>query len=182
MSPALCAFFDKARVAPTTITLASGAVEVPTYLWRFPSWSGEPLRDTYGGKALVECEGSPVFAEVAMIKLLKQHGFDGAVWVDSYRRRFRDAMPPCKCELHGQEREVYERIVTLNGGRGGCWDILAWNREAVFFVECKRGRKDRMRSNQIHWLESALKSGLCPDHFAICEWEIELTAAENWAI
>ena len=156
-----------------TITLASGAVEVPRCLWWFPSWTGEPLRDTYGGKALVECEGSPVFAEVAMIQVLKQHGFAGAVWVDSYGQCFRHAMPPAKCELRGQAREVYQRIVTINGGRGGCWDILAWNSEGVFFVECKRTGKDRMRLNQFDWLESALKAGLRADHFAICEWEIE---------
>jgi len=173
MSPALKEFLDKGKVATTTIKLASGPVEVPTCYWRFPSWRGEPLRDTYGGKALVEFEGSPVFAEVAMIQVLRQHGFDGAVWVDGYRQRFLDAMPPAKCELPAQVRELYERIATVNGGYGGCWDILAWNREGAFFVECKRRGKDRMRPNQFNWLESALKAGLRADHFAICEWDIE---------
>jgi hypothetical protein len=86
-----------------------------------PSWSGRPLKDTYGGKGLVNCEGSPVFVEIAIISVLKAHGFNGAVWVDSYRRCFRDAMPPAICTLPTQARAVYERIATINGGRRGCW-------------------------------------------------------------
>jgi hypothetical protein len=121
----------------------------------------------------VEWEGSPVFAELAIIPVLKEHGFDGAVWVDSYRRCFRDAMPPAVCALPTQARAVYERIATINGGRRGCWDILAWNREGVSFVERKRKGKDRMTLNQLKWLESALKAGLRLNNFAICEWEIE---------
>src|ERR1700680_1003403 len=171
--PNISAFLNKHSVASETLMLTSGAVEVSRWSWRFPSWAGVPPKDTYGGKAVVDCEGSPVFVELAMIHVLRDHGFDWAVWVDNYRRRFRDAMPPAVCELPTHARVLYDRIATINGGRRGCWDILAWNKEGVLFVECKRRGKDRMTLNQRTWLESALKAGLHLDRFAICAWEIE---------
>lgn len=167
------AFFNEHGVPPEAITLTSGAVDAPKFSWRFRSWAGEPIRDTYGGKAVVDCEGFPVFAELAMVHVLKEHGFDGAVWVDSYHGRFRDAMPPAVCTLPAQAREVYDHIATINRGRRGCWDVLAWNAEGVTFVECKRKGKDRVTSSQVQWLESALGAGLHLENFAICEWEIE---------
>lgn len=128
---------------------------------------------TCGGKAIVDCNGSPVFAELAVITVLREHGFDGAVWVDTYRRHFRDAMPPASCELPTQARDAYERIVTINGGRRGCWDVLAWDETCVTFVECKRRKRDRITVNQVTWLKSGLKAGLRVDNFAICEWDTE---------
>jgi len=32
-------------------------------------------------------------------------------------------------------------------------------------------RKDRMTSNEVKWLESALKAGLRLENFSVCEWE-----------
>src|ERR1700687_4073876 len=173
MSPALHAFRAKHSLAPAKIMLTFGAVEVPRYSWRFTSWSGIPLKDTYGGKAAVDSGGSPVFVELAVIRVLRARGFDWAVWVDNYHQCFRDAMPPAVCALPTQARAIYERIVTINGSRRGCWDLLAWNREGVSFVECKRKGKDHMTLSQVKWLESALKAGLRLEDFGICEWVIE---------
>lgn len=167
------AFAKKHGVPPETITLASGAVHVQKFSWRFRLWAGEPIGETYGGKAIVDSEGSPVFAELAMIHVLEEHGFDGAVWVDSYRGRFRNAMAPAVCTLPAHALQVYDRIVTINGGRRGCWDVLAWSAVDVAFVECKRKGQDHINSNQVKWLESALRAGLRLEDFAICEWEIE---------
>ena len=162
--------FNEHRLPPEPILLTSGTVEVQKFSWRFPLWDGEPIPDTYGGKAVLDCAGSPAFAELAIIPVLEQHGFDGAVWADSYRRCFRNAMPPAVCELPAQVRKVYDRIAATNGSRGGCWDVLAWNRDGVMFVECKRRTEDRMQASQRKWLESALKAGLRLESFAICEW------------
>jgi hypothetical protein len=167
------AFFKEYGVLPEEIMLTSGPVKVSKFSWLFRSWAGTPLDDTYGRKAVLDSEGIPVFAELALIPVLKQHGSSGAVWVDSYHRCFRDAMPPAVCKPPDQIHEVYERIATINGGRRGCWDVLAWNGDGVTFVECKRKRKDRMTSNEVKWLESALKAGLRLENFSICEWKIE---------
>ena len=166
-------FLNNQTVAPEKITLASGAVHVPRFSWRFRFWTGKPVDDSYGGKAVMDCSGSPAFAELAIIPVLREHGFDGAVWMDTYRRCFRDAMPPAVCSLPPQAQTAYDQIAAINGGRSGCWDVLAWNGDGVTFVECKRKGRDSMTSSQKKWLESALTAGLHLDNFAICEWEPE---------
>jgi hypothetical protein len=154
-------------------TAAAGQTEPHTFHWRFLEWRGEPIKDTYGGKAVIDSEGVPLFAELALIRVLKHHGFDGAVWADSFRKCFRDAMPPLTCELRPHVREAYDRIAKLNGTRAGCWDVIAWNRHGISFVECKRKGRDRITANERQWLQSALDVGLRLDHFAICEWDFE---------
>lgn len=79
---------------------------------------------------------------------------------------------PATCDLPAQARKLYDRIALINGRRGGCWDVLAWNTDGIFFVECKRKSKDRMRTNGVKWLESGLKAGIPVERFAICEWEL----------
>ncbi len=165
-------FFTEQGARLEQITTASGVVGVTTFPWRFQRWRGVPIADTYGGKAVLDCEGIPCLAELALIPVLKQHGFEGAVWVDGYRRCFRDAMPPAICDLPAMARMLHDRIATTNDSRGGCWDVLAWNRDGIAFVECKRKGKDRMRANGVKWLESGLKTGIPLERFAICEWEL----------
>lgn len=148
-------------------------VEPRVFSCKFRKWAGEPIKDTYGGKAVLDCNGIAVFAELALIPILKERGFDGAVWVDSYRRCFRDAMPPTTCSVPAHIREVYDRIATINGKRAGCWDIMVWNSGGVSFVECKRKGKDRMTPNEWKWLESAMRSGIPLENFSICEWDLE---------
>lgn len=159
------------RLWPNATT--SGQTQPYTFHWRFREWKGPPIKDTYGGKAVIEGAGGPVFAELALIDVLKQHGFDGAAWVDSFRNCFRDAMPPAKCSVPAKVQEVYERIKVINGKPGGCWDLIAWNSEGVSFVECKRKGRDRMTENELRWLRSAVEGGLPLGNFAICEWEFE---------
>ena len=156
----------KNLLTPERVMLTSGPVEVLKFSLKFRSWTGEPV-DSYSGEAVVDCEGSPAFAELALIPYLQQLGATGAVWVDSYRRRFRNAMPQAFCELPTRVRDVYDRIVKINGRCGGCWDILAWHSDGVMFIECKRKKKDRTRPSQAKWLESALMAGLRIENFAI---------------
>jgi hypothetical protein len=167
------AFFKEHRLPPEEMELKSGPVEISKFSWRFRPWSGKAGTDTYGGKAVVDCNGFPVFAELAIISALKQHGFDGGVWVDSYRKCFRNAMPPAVCKPPKQVVNLYETIATQNGKPSGCWDVLAWNNEGVTFVECKRKKRDRITENEANWLESALKVGIPLEKFIVCEWELE---------
>ena len=51
------AFFKKHGVSPERIELTSGPVDVPRFSWRFRSWVAKPVKDTYGGKAILDCEG-----------------------------------------------------------------------------------------------------------------------------
>jgi len=153
--------------------LISGVVDVLKFSYRFRPWVGKPIGHTYGGKAVLDSNDSPAFAELALIPIMKQPGFDGALWVDSYRKCFRDAMPPAKCELPPKVRLVYERIANINGGTRGCWDVVAWKGDELQFVECKRKGRDRLTENEIRWLESPMHAGFSLVNFAICEWNVE---------
>lgn len=58
------------------------------------------------------------------------------------------------------------------GKRGGVWDVYCWNDERVLFVELKRGGRDRIRSSQRLFLETALNQKLPLDTFLIVEWNL----------
>lgn len=164
--------FTQCGLPPETLTLTFGPVRIQKFSWQFRQWRGDAPERTHGSKPVVESEGKAAFAEIAIIPILKQHGFEGAVWRDNWRRCFRDNMPRAKCLTPEPVREIYEQIVTVNGGSSGCWDVLAWNGASVAFIECK-WRTDRIKPSQKRWLESALKVGLRENNFAICEWVID---------
>jgi hypothetical protein len=156
-----------------TLVLSSGAsVQVSKYAARFRAWTGMPVADSYGGKAVLDWQGQPVFAELAILYSLREEGFEG-VWVDGYSHRFRvslseDQQPPAHV------RELLDKIVQENDGkRQGCWDVLAWKDSRYVFAESKRKGKDRIRKTQVRWLEAALRAGVPLQCFCICEWEIE---------
>ncbi|PYX50808.1 MAG: hypothetical protein DMG76_33730 [Acidobacteria bacterium] len=82
-------------------------------------------------------------------------------------------MPSAVCELPANVLGIYESVKKANGGiRGGCWDVLAWKRNRVTFLECKWKDNDNISPKQRAWLESALKAKIRLEQFAICEWEI----------
>lgn len=154
---------------PTTFRLSSGkTLAVSTRSIRFEPWGGEPIADTYGGKALVNAGGKPLFAELAVLQLLQKQGWDGR-WVDTYRAKFRTGWPDV-CPLPPRQQALFDRIVTTNGERRGCWDVFAWRGDTVLFVECKRIGKDRIRDSQVGWLDAALAAEIPGDAFLVAEW------------
>ena len=167
--------FKEHRLPPKTIILKSGPVDVPKFSWLFQPWRG-PMPDYKfgdGNKPVLEWENTAAYAELALISILKRHGFTEAIWRDNFGPGyFREEMPPKECDPPEHIREVYERIVAVNGKPGGCWDVLAWNPKAVMLVECKRKGEDDIKSRQIKWLESALEAGFSVHNFAICEWTL----------
>jgi hypothetical protein len=174
----MIALFKKQAIEPPE----QMAVGVQKFRLEFPLWKGEPIPRTHGSKPVIDHDGKGTFAELALISILRQNGFDGAVWVDNWQGcHFRDATPTTVCDdMPNNVLEKYKRIVKRNGGRGGCWDVMAWNNEGVAFVECKlkdcklndRKYDDHISQNQIKWLESALNEGIPLERFAICEWTI----------
>src|SRR6266436_4042781 len=73
------------------IRLSDRVVSIGKAMPTFALWTGPPVA-SYGGKALLEGAGSPTFAELLILDLLRQHGWDG-VWVDSFRRKFWCGLP-----------------------------------------------------------------------------------------
>jgi hypothetical protein len=89
---------------PQNVELPSGAiVAVPACFLTLRPWIGTPIGNTYGNKAVIESDGQPLFAELAVLQQLRLKGFDG-VWVDSYRRTFRRGMPPLNVRCQSASR------------------------------------------------------------------------------
>ena len=163
-------------VKPSQFIISSGqAIEVETQVTSFRQWTGVPMENTYGGKAVIDYDGEPLFAELAILRSLQKLGFDG-VWVDNYRKCFRNRMSE-KCMLPPHAQELFNAIVLKNGGkRHGCWDVFAWKDGHYLFVESKQrsGKyKDRMQKTQSAWLEAALKAGVDASCFRICNWDVK---------
>lgn len=156
------------------ITLPSGqVVEIQKAELKLKPWKGIVDFDTYNHKPLIDSNGKPLFAELAVLWILQRNGWNG-VWTDSYRRKFRTAMPHLgePVMLPPVAGEVYQRIKNRSGKRGGCWDIFAWKNGTLAFLELKRTKKDVIRPNQILWLQAALDVGIGAESFLLVEWNL----------
>lgn len=82
-------------ITPSRLLLPSGAtLSIPTCFSLFELWQGPRIPDSYGGKAVLDCNGEPLFAELAILRVIQEDpGWDG-VWIDTYRKRFRQFIPP----------------------------------------------------------------------------------------
>ena len=148
--------------------------EVPIAKQRqtFRAWSGKVPFSTYGRKPVVKVGGKPLFAELAVLRLLKRDGWDG-VWVD--RTKFRKAVreQAAAVPLRKSAARFLQRIRdSIGKSKGGCWDVFAWKKGRYLFVECKRQNRDRMRRSQKDWLAAALKLGVPATWFRVVEWDI----------
>lgn len=135
-------------------------------------WSGKPIEDTYGNKAILAYKQQPYFAELIIVKILQENDIN-AVWVDTFRKKFRQELPEkskgITLPLYIQER--FDEITKVNKTRNGCWDILAWDKNhKLAFIELKERKKDKIRSTQINWLKSCLSLKYDIDQFSIIEW------------
>ena len=166
------------QLRPTStesFSLPDGSVvRVPKATAAFRRWTGDIPEDTYGGKALIDCEGAASFAELVTLRLLENEGWEG-VWVDTYRNKFRRGYwgVPTVATLPPDRSLIMERIHSHRGsGRSGTWDIFAWRGDDILFVECKRAGEDAIRPSQITWLAAALADGHPNDTFLIVEWTL----------
>ena len=162
-------------VPPEEVKLPSGrTVQIPKCYYCFKPWFYAIPFGTYGHKEVLDI-GEPVFAELAILRVLQKSGWDG-VWVDSSRRRFRTAWPDTEencCELRDGPAKFFNSIRRADGRRGGCFDVFAWNGGDYLFVEAKRRRKEKIRKGQREWLEAALNTKCKPESFLVFEWDVD---------
>ena len=153
-----------------TIILPSGKeVNVKKYFLKFKPWQGEPI-NTYGGKAVIDFNGQPEYAETAVLKLFKQNGWDG-VWVD--KKLYRTGiLGNDTVKLPDDKHEILDQIRTNISGSGGCWDLFLWKDGQITFVELKKSKEDKVRSSQIGWLEESIKFGFNSSNYIFVEWNI----------
>jgi hypothetical protein len=98
----------------------------------FQPWAGDPLDDSYGNKAVVDVQGEPLFAELAILRHLQADGWSG-VWVDTFRSRFLDGVDS-RATLPSDKAELLNNIYERAGSRNGCFDIFAWSDNRVLFA------------------------------------------------
>lgn len=79
--------------------------------------------DTYSGKDILDMDGEPAFAEIAILKLLEADGWDG-VWVDTYSRIFRVANKKT-IRLSPSKERTLESIYSVSASNAGFFDVFA---------------------------------------------------------
>jgi len=147
--------------------------EVKLTEYILPKWQGTPISYTYGGKAVLDYKGEPVFAEIYALRIFLEKGYEG-VWVDTYGRKFRTGMSKSEDIMELPEsikKRFYE--IHKDGKLGGTWDLLLWKDSEIKFVELKKKGEDKIRATQIAFLEKALSAGHSIDAFELYEWELE---------
>lgn len=165
-------FLQPHKVDGEIFSLSSGEqISVQKYFLTFNLWKGVSIPNTYNNKPVIDWNGEPVFAELAVLRLFQSHGWNGA-WVDSYRRNYRVGLPDIvePIELPQKQKQLIESIRAKTGRPRGCWDVFVWKRDIVLFVELKRQKKDVIQESQKLWLEKSLGSGLVAENFAFLEW------------
>jgi len=156
--------------AQASLVLSTGEkILVPKATPQFRRWSGEQLKNTYGGKALIDVSGEPLFAELAILRAFKSDGWSG-VWVDTFGNRFRTIWEGCGVDLPPEKKLFLDRLNLASNTRNGCWDVFCWRNDEVVFAEAKCLDNDRIRSTQVRWLEAVLRCGLKAESFLLVEW------------
>lgn len=165
------------------IHLNDRTLSIPKKTATFKKWHGSKLKNTFGNKPLIDFNGTPMFVEIAILKLGIISSWNGR-WVETYAMKknspyyFMDWIDDDlvnQKSIEVQEtriREIIESIKTEHRGFSGFWDIMLWDKDNIVFYECKRKNKDKISPTQINWIESALKTGLKETNFVIFEWSL----------
>jgi hypothetical protein len=169
-------------------------VSVPAANIVFKRWRGKPIKDDFGGRPVAEYEGRPLFAELAVVKMVVKSGWS-AFWQevypirksgphyysdwkeDSLRKDQVTANINNASSLDSQYHQNLQATIAKYNGNSykGCWDIIAWNGErTVLYIESKQFNKDIIRDNQVRWFSACLSAGLKKNkNFLIVQWRFE---------
>jgi hypothetical protein len=154
---------------------------IPVIHLAFKKWQGKPIANTFGGKGLVEYEGEPMFAELAIQKLAAKGGWNSR-WVETYGMgklpyyftNWGDTSLKEQLQDPIVDQEQIDNLALVakhnNDSYSGCWDVLMWNEHRTVFVEAKLTNSDRFRATQDRWLTAGLKAGLQSADFVIVWW------------
>jgi len=147
-------------------------LDIPIKYLQFKKWSGSPIKDDYNGKTVIDFDGEPLFAELAVLRMYQKDDWAG-VWVDCYRKKYRVELPEKSklgVTLPKRQENLINRIKELNGGLSGCWDLFLWKGNKVKFIELKRSKKDQIRPSQKKWFKASIKAGVPNSIFLLVEW------------
>lgn len=160
-----------------TISLLSGdAVDLPVCHPTFSRWEGALPNFDFGKKPILYYEGKGVFAELAILRLLVNSGWN-AVWVETYGGiHFLQDMPiSWKLAQNDiavpRDKEALLQNIWKTGKTTACFDVFAWKGDDILFCEGKHKGKDRLTNAQIKFIEGALNCGIKASQLLIVEWD-----------
>jgi hypothetical protein len=166
------------QLIPTKTKLVSlpsvGTVTLPVCPPVFLRWSGTPPDFDFGQKPIVDDGGKPVFAELALLNLLRSSGWDG-VWVSAFAgTHFLREMPSdWKLASHHvaipKEKEDVLRRIWKAAGTNACFDVFAWNDSDILLCEGKQVDED-FTEGQYKFIQGALPCEVRSDSLLIAEW------------
>jgi hypothetical protein len=128
-------------------------------------------KDTYGNKPILEFNGEMMFAELAILRIFEQAGWEGR-WVDSFGNKYRIGYwgKDVEKDLPDEQRA---RLNSIRAKAPGCFDVFCWRDGLTLFVESKWEAHDAIRETQRRWLEAALDLGIPVKSFLIVEWSFD---------
>jgi len=174
-------------LSPTEIEvfyLENKEIKVPKCIVKFDKWTGNPIKETFGGKPIVCVNSEPMFAELAIMTYFTMSGWESR-WIETYGKsnkapiylsgwkddKFKNQI--CDPIADKNITKLLSDIAKCNNNSySGCWDVVGWTDDKIIFAESKRVKKDKIRQTQINWLSSGLKFGLKEDNFLIVQWSI----------
>ena len=122
---------------------------------------------TYLTKPVVlDSEKNGVWAELALLLIYKKEGYNG-IWLDTFHKRFWSSREKLK-EFDSLPQKIRN---ILGSKRGGLWDLIVWKGDKIKFIESKHLLKDKIRTNQIKFMNSLLKMGFDKEDFIVAEWD-----------
>ncbi|MCK9573748.1 MAG: hypothetical protein WC926_04700 [Candidatus Paceibacterota bacterium] len=154
----------------------STVISLPVARPKFSVWKGPSVNFDYGNKPIINYKEEACFAELAVLRLLLDQGWDG-VWVESYGGTHYLRSMPKMWNLQSehvsipQDKEHLLQNIWKTAKTTACFDVFAWCGDQLVFFEAKRTGKDRLNSPQIRFIEGALLCGISPESLIIVEWE-----------
>lgn len=150
---------------------------------RFALWTGSPPGSSYGGKAIVEHDAQPAFAEIAIVRTLAKDGWS-AVWVSQafgrpkFRNSFWTSEPP-PVVPDSALQQLAHAATRRGGSYKGTWDVLAWpsgsdapSLTELRFLESKRLGRDAIDGEQVAWFHNLRAHGAANEAFLVIEWAL----------
>ncbi|MDO8514228.1 MAG: hypothetical protein Q7S50_01660 [bacterium] len=158
------------------IALPNGAkVSLPLCHPYFPLWDGPTVSFDYGKKPVLDYNGEACFAELIILRLLCEHGWEG-VWVETYGGTHYLRTMPTEWALKSEhvaipeDKEELLRKIWNIAKTTSCFDVFVWHGDQVLFCEAKRVGKDSLTKAQLRFIEGALACGMVPEQLLIVEW------------
>src|SRR3989344_2080486 len=151
-------------------------VFLPVSRLRFSTWKGDPVNFNYGSKPIINYRDEACFAELAILRILLEHGWDG-VWVETYGGiHYLRSMPQTwslksKHTSIPHDKEDFLQKIWKTAKTTACFDVFAWHGDRIVFFEAKKSGKDKLTSAQIRFIEGALACGVSLDSLILVEWE-----------